>query len=103
MDQQRLPSAAKAGIGGFPIVSSAWRVLLLLVSAQYVLAQSNPIVRENSLPGNPSSQWDISGAGDSSIQGFATDISANKGDTVHFKINTTASAYQISIYRLGYY
>jgi hypothetical protein len=31
---------------------------------------------------------DISSSGDPSIQGFATDISFNKGDTVNFKINT---------------
>ncbi|MEI9808723.1 MAG: hypothetical protein WDO16_13165 [Bacteroidota bacterium] len=38
-----------------------------------------------------------------SIQGFATDISANKGQTVHFKIKTDASDYTIEIYRIGYY
>ena len=64
---------------------------------------SNPIVCENNLTGNLPSEWDISGAGDASIQGFATDISVNKGDTVHFKINSTASAYRLDIYRLGYY
>src|SRR5205807_2593902 len=37
------------------------------------------------------------------LQGFATDFSVNKGPTVHFKVNTTASAYTITIYRLGYY
>ena len=50
----------------------------------------NPIVCENSKTGNPSSEWDISGAGSTSIQGFATDISVNRGQTVRFKINTTA-------------
>ncbi len=63
----------------------------------------NPIVAENNLPGNPSSEWDISGAGDLSIQGFATDISVNKGQSIYFKINTDAAAYTIEIYRLGYY
>ena len=46
------------------------------------------IVTENALPGSPPSQWDISGAGDSSIEGFATDISVNRGATVDFKIDT---------------
>ena len=58
---------------------------------------------ENALPGTPSSQWDISGAGDTSIQGYATDISVNQGGTISFKINTPASAYRIDIYRIGYY
>ncbi len=64
---------------------------------------ANEIVAENCLPGNPSSQWDVSGAGDPSIQGFATDISVNRGDTIAFKIDTTAAVYDVLIYRLGYY
>ena len=64
---------------------------------------ANPITVENCLPGSPSSVWDISGAGDDTLQGFATDISVNRGDTVRFKINTSAPGYRIDIYRLGYY
>ena len=33
---------------------------------------ANPITAENCLTGNPASEWDISGAGDATIQGFAT-------------------------------
>ena len=61
------------------------------------------IACENSKPGTPASVWDVSGAGDSDIQGFATDISVNIGQQINFKIDTTASAYTIDIYRLGYY
>ncbi|HRH66387.1 MAG TPA: DUF4082 domain-containing protein, partial [Bacteroidia bacterium] len=68
-----------------------------------VCKAQNAIVTENALSGTPSSQWDISGAGDLFIQGFATNISVNKSDTVHFKIKTNASAYTIQIYRIGYY
>jgi len=64
---------------------------------------SNPIVCENALPGTPQSQWDISGAGDSSIQGFSTDISVNHGNSISFKVNTPATAYRLDIYRMGYY
>ncbi|WP_317164797.1 DUF4082 domain-containing protein [Hymenobacter ginkgonis] len=63
----------------------------------------NAVAIENAKPGNPASQWQISGAGDLSIQGYATDISYNRGETARFKIKTAASAYSISIYRLGYY
>jgi hypothetical protein len=66
-------------------------------------AMSNDIVCENSKPGNPSSQWDISGTGDASIQGFATDISVPQGGTLSLKIKTNAAAYTIDIYRIGYY
>ncbi|MCB0015931.1 MAG: hypothetical protein KDE34_28645, partial [Anaerolineales bacterium] len=66
-------------------------------------AQANKIVRENLLPGSPSTEWDINGWGDPSIQGFATDISINLGETVNFKIKTDSDNYRIDIYRLGYY
>ena len=54
-------------------------------------------------PGSPSSEWDVSGAGDLSIQGFATDISVNRGETVSFKIDTPSTDYRLDIYRMGYY
>src|SRR5262245_9958809 len=65
---------------------------------------ATPIVQANLLPCNPQSEWDITGSGDTTIQGFATDISVNKGQTVSFKINDTSLAnYHIDIYRIGYY
>src|ERR1700756_196218 len=66
-------------------------------------APRNAIEAENCLPGNPSSQWYVSGTGSKNIQGFTTDISVNAGQTVFFKISTIAVAYRIDIYRLGYY
>ena len=45
----------------------------------------------------------MSGIGDSTIQGFATSMSVNVGETENFKINTPASSYHIDILRLGYY
>lgn len=79
-------------------------LLLLLFTATNLFAQ-NAIVTENLLTGNPSSEWEIpgKGAGDLTIQGFATDISVNKGQTVNFKIKTPAISYSAKIYRLGYY
>ena len=47
---------------------------------------ANAIEAENCLPGNPPSEWDVSGAGDANLQGFATDISVNRGETVSFKV-----------------
>src|SRR5712691_293451 len=66
-------------------------------------AGSNKIVVENCLAGNPQSEWGITGSGDAAIQGYASDISFNPGATVQFKITTTATAYHIDIYRLGWY
>ncbi|MEV6980543.1 DUF4082 domain-containing protein [Sphaerisporangium sp. NPDC051017] len=68
-----------------------------------VCPPTSVICLENSLPGNPPSQWDIVGAGDPSIQGYATQMSVNHGETVNFKIATTSSDYRLDIYRIGYY
>ena len=62
---------------------------------------TNPIACENQLPGD--TDWQISGSGDPSIQGFASDISVNAGQTVFFKVKTPASNYHLDIYRMGYY
>ena len=64
----------------------------------------NPIACENQQTGDPTSDWQVSGAGDSTLQGFATSMSVNAGQTVSFKIsNTSGSAYHIDILRIGYY
>lgn len=63
----------------------------------------NAIACENSKPGTDSDVWEIDGAGDPAIQGFATDISVNLGQRIDFKIDTDASSYTIDIYRMGYY
>jgi hypothetical protein len=81
--------------------SSLTFVISLLLFSHAVSAQ-NPITTENALAGNPSSEWDINGAGDLSIQGFATDISVDQNQTINFKIKSPA-AYTITIYRLGWY
>ena len=66
-------------------------------------APKNAIEAENCLPGNPSSEWYVEGAGATTIQGFATDMSVDAGQTISFKVATDAAAYRIDIYRLGYY
>ncbi|HEV7804347.1 MAG TPA: DUF4082 domain-containing protein [Solirubrobacteraceae bacterium] len=65
---------------------------------------TNPIACENTKTGTPPAVWTIDGAGDQSLQGFATSMSVNKGQTVDFKIkSTTTASYKIDIYRVGYY
>src|SRR5258708_38554240 len=63
---------------------------------------TTPIACENSQVGNPPSDWDVSGYGDVTIQGFAPDISVNQGQTISFKAKSAAS-YRIDIHRIGYY
>src|SRR5215472_14144262 len=62
------------------------------------------IACENTLPGDPTSDWQVSGQGDTAIQGFATQMSVQPGQTISFKINSTnVTKYHIDILRLGYY
>ena len=61
------------------------------------------IACQNTLPGDPSSDWQVNGAGDPTIQGFATSMSVNVGQTEYFKIDTPATSYHIDILRVGYY
>src|SRR3954467_103273 len=95
-----------------PSVLSATRAVLVALGAVVVLGLSspaahaapcdapitNPIACENTKVGNPASEWDISGSGSSAIQGFATEISVNHGDTVKFKVDTGATAFHFDIY-----
>jgi len=78
---------------------SFFLVLFISTSA----SAQNSIAIENAKPGNPASEWDISVPGDATIQGFGTELSVNKGETIHFKINTDASTYTLKVYRIGYY
>jgi hypothetical protein len=86
--------------------------VLILLGALLVLgaapaasqaACSNPVACENQLQGADPSTWQIDGAGDPTIQGFATSMSVNKGATIGFKIKSATTNYHIDILRLGYY
>jgi hypothetical protein len=63
----------------------------------------NQVACENTLPGAAPSTWEVDGSGDPSIQGFATSMSVDPGDTISFKIKSATSNYHIDILRLGYY
>jgi Mo-co oxidoreductase dimerisation domain. len=63
---------------------------------------SNKIVTENKLEGTSPSVWSIPSVS-SKIEGYATAISVNHGETVYFKVNADAEHYDIDIYRMGYY
>jgi len=74
-----------------------------LSATRALAACANPVACENALPGDPPDNWEVQGAGDSSIQGFVTSFSTNVGQTVSFKIDTPSTSYHIDILRLGYY
>jgi methionine-rich copper-binding protein CopC len=73
-------------------------------------AGGNPIACENTQTGDGG--WEVGGGGSPTIEGFATAMSVNAGQTISFKIRTmslTVDAqqvlqnYTIDIYRLGWY
>ncbi|MFN7875747.1 MAG: N,N-dimethylformamidase beta subunit family domain-containing protein [Pirellula sp.] len=80
------------------------RRLVIESLEQRVVLSANAIVNENLLPGAPASQWDIVGVGDTTLQGYATNISVDAGESIEFKINNQSlSPYRLDIYRIGYY
>lgn len=60
----------------------------------------SPVACENTLPG--STDWSAASPDSSTLQGFSTDISVNRGSTIGFKVDTTLT-YTMNIYRMGYY
>lgn len=70
-------------------------------------APTNPIVAENSLPGASRNKWwgaPMTALGvDATIAGYADRCSYAPGDTVAFKVDSTAFAFRVEIYRLGHY
>ena len=79
------------------------RSLLMFASIFVCASVANPIIRENAHPGSPRTEWDVNGAGDPDIQGFATKFSVLPGDEVVLKIKTKSDLYRVDVYRLGYY
>src|SRR5215471_19863535 len=84
--------------------------LLSMVSPQPVAAAgpcgppvTSVIACENTKPGDPPGDWLVSGQGDTSIQGFATQMSVAAGQTVSFKVSTPSRSYHIDILRVGWY
>ncbi|WP_307041385.1 DUF4082 domain-containing protein [Agromyces ramosus] len=66
-------------------------------------ACANEVACENAKPGAAPGEWDVAGDGDADIQGFATDISVDRGNRIDFKVDTDARAYSITVYRTGWY
>ncbi|MGO9957690.1 MAG: N,N-dimethylformamidase beta subunit family domain-containing protein, partial [Solirubrobacteraceae bacterium] len=63
----------------------------------------NPIPCENSLAGFPASDWDPGAPDNTSIEGYATSMGVDVGQTENFKIDTASTSYTIDILRLGWY
>jgi hypothetical protein len=71
--------------------------------ARPAAADPNPVVAENQRPGVGPEAWDLPQPSVPAIEGFTTDISYQRGETVSFKIKTEVRSYRIDVYRVGYY
>ena len=84
-------ACARAGAGDLAASNAAGHFrLTLLVGGERPHGDAEPYAE---------STWEVDGAGDSSIQGYATSMSVNKGQTISFKIKSTTSNYHIDILR----
>ena len=63
--------AAALSVLGVPAATAAGPCTAPIVSK---------VACENTQPGNPASEWQVSGAGSSTIQGYATSMSVNIGE-----------------------
>ena len=90
VDNSLRPRGRKA-LAGLLFLALVAALLVSMPSRAEAACTGNAIVCENQLPGTPASEWDIDGAGDDSIQGFATQISVNAGSQIQFKIDTDAT------------
>ncbi|GHH64183.1 hypothetical protein GCM10017673_06400 [Streptosporangium violaceochromogenes] len=96
-------ATAGAEDGTGPAGKPDGRYAARLRAARAACPPTSVICLENTLPGNPASEWDVPGAGSTNIQGFGTTMSVAPGETMNFKVNTAATSYRIDIYRIGYY
>jgi len=94
--RQWMSGLRAAGVAALLVLSGTARTTGPNASAQGGGCLTNAIVCENQNTGSPSSEWDIVGSGDANIQGFATEMSVNRGATVRFKVKTDATAYQMT-------
>jgi hypothetical protein len=76
----------------------------MLFAAAAVAAAPNPIVAENSLPGNDPSTWLPPAYTATSIEGYASEESVLPGEDVHLHVQTNDGyRYRVEVYRLGWY
>lgn len=68
----------------------------------YANPYANAIAAENSLPGSLSGSW-FGVTTNANIAGFTDSISYAPGDTVNFKVDSNNTAFNVEIFRQGFY
>lgn len=92
-------------MSGFRVVLAATAALCAtgaLLPASVASDAANPIQTENELAGTTA--WESPDADGVAIDGYASEVSALPGETLHFHVSTRPAArYHVVIYRLGWY
>ncbi len=95
--------------GAIGILATAFLIVMPLITATAASASPNAIQAENAKPGTAA--WDLPGGTalniptpTTAIQGYTSEISVQPRDVLHMHVSATpAAAYQIQVYRLGWY
>jgi hypothetical protein len=78
--------------------------LAVLITAAALAAGPNPIQAENALSGTDWAMWRQPDTPPTSIEGYASEVSVQPGEQVHFHVSTNNGyRYTIEVYRLGWY
>jgi hypothetical protein len=73
-----------------------------LLASGVVVPTARWLVEENAKPGT--NNWVVTGIQvPHAIEGYASQVSAIPGDDLALFVNTTASAFHVEVYRMGYY
>lgn len=64
---------------------------------------TNPIAAENTCPGTSSWRPDYPTGPQSAIEAFTNPVSVNVGQRINIYVSTTALAYSLQVYRMGWY
>lgn len=94
------------GVSGFRVVLAATAAAACATGgalpASVASDAANPIQAENARPGTTA--WQAPDSDGVAIDGYASEVSALPGDTLHFHVGTRpASPYRVEVYRLGWY
>ncbi|MCY1141378.1 fibronectin type III domain-containing protein [Actinoplanes sp. Pm04-4] len=95
-------------VSGLPSSGNPFQAIIMVLGPAGEIEEPPPaaetvIEAENRLAGTASGTWDITGAGSTTIQGYATAMSVARGSTLSVKVHSPAASWTGKVYRLGYY
>lgn len=92
-------TGAEDEAGNIQGASTSWSFTTTTVGG---ISWGTTLLEEVRLAGSPESEWSISGAGDTTVQGFARKFSVNNGASIEFAIDGV-NCSSVDIYRIGGY